>query len=31
ITVLSTAKLLSEVIKRVENYESISDLYNLKK
>ena len=28
ITVLSSAKLLAEVIRRVEAYESISDLYS---
>lgn len=31
ITVLSTADLFSEVIKRVQNYKSISSLFNLKK
>ncbi len=31
ITVLSTANLFAEVIKRVENYESISDLFKFKK
>ena len=30
ITVLSTANLFAEVIKRVENYKSISSLFNLK-
>jgi len=30
-TVLSTAKLFAEVIKRVQNYESISSLFNIKK
>lgn len=30
ITVLSTADLIAEVIKRVQNYESISSLFNLK-
>jgi ribose-phosphate pyrophosphokinase len=30
ITVLSTANLLAEVIHRVQNYESISSLFNLK-